>query len=96
MLISSQSFPIRRPGMPLPPGSYSTRSQLPYGKAQELVMRRALEADPDLAVLYSPEADRIYKVDLVVADRLLARCSLSWACSSPLRTILKRCRVPST
>ena len=69
MLISSQSFPIRRPGMPLPPGSYSTRSQLPYGKAQELVMRRALEADPDLAVLYSPEADRIYKVDLVVADR---------------------------
>lgn len=70
MLMPNQTFPIRRPGMPLPPASRRPRtSRLPYGKAQELVMRRAVEAAQGLVVRYSLEADRIYKVDLVVADR---------------------------
>jgi hypothetical protein len=70
MLMPNQTLPIRRPGMPLPPDSRRRcTSRLPYGKAQELVMRRALEADHGLVTKYSPEADRIYKVDLVVVDQ---------------------------
>lgn len=59
MLMTNQSFSPRRPHT----------SRLPYGKAQELIMRRALQAARSWAVRYTKEIDTIYKLDAVVIDR---------------------------
>lgn len=71
MLMTHHTFPIRRPGLPLPPMGRRARRRphLPYGKAQEAIMRRALHEDDGFVVRYTKEIDTIYKLDAVVLDR---------------------------
>jgi hypothetical protein len=71
MLMTQHSSQIRRPGLPLPPMGRRARRHphLPYGKAQEVIMRRALHKGDGFVVRYTREIDTIYKLDAVVLDR---------------------------